>query len=259
MAFLEVKNLKKSFSKTDALKGISFSLEKGRTLAVIGPSGNGKTTLLRCLNFLEIPNAGTIKLDGKVVFNGSKKLKKEDTLWVRDMFGLVFQSFNLFPEYTVLKNVTLALEIVEKRRKKQGKSSLLETASVQDEAKSVLKKLGLESKLESYPCELSGGEKQRVAIARALVLKPSVLCFDEPTSALDPNLTREVVKLIKEIKTKFNITMLIVTHEMKFANRVADDVMFVYDGKALEFGETNEIFERPKTQKLIEFLNINDD
>lgn len=259
MTFLEVKNLKKSFSKTEALKSITFSLEKGNVLAVIGPSGNGKTTLLRCLNFLEIPNSGTIKLDGKTVFSDLTKLKKTDVVWVRDMFGLVFQSFNLFPQYSVFQNVKLALEIVEKRRKKQGKPSLVEKATIDDEVKEVLKKLGLENKLESYPCELSGGEKQRVAIARALVLKPSVLCFDEPTSALDPKLTREVVKLIKEIKTKFGLTMLIVTHEMKFASKVADDAIFVFDGRVLESGSATQLFENPKSKELKEFLNLNDD
>lgn len=258
MAFLEVKELKKAFSKVDVLKGVSFSLEKGNILAIVGPSGGGKTTLMRCLNFLETPNSGIIKLDNKVIFGNSKKFKKSDVVWVRDMFGLVFQTFNLFPQYSVLQNVKLALEIVEKRRKKQGKPSIISNNTIDDEAKNVLKKLGLEDKLDSYPCELSGGQKQRVAIARALVLKPMVLCFDEPTSALDPKLTREVVKLIKEVKNKFGITILIVTHEMKFASEVADDAIFIYDGRVLEYGKANQIFKEPKSRELKEFLNMND-
>lgn len=260
MAFLKVTKLRKSFGKNEVLKGIEFSLEKGKILAIIGPSGNGKTTLLRCLNFLEIPTGGAIELDGELIFDGnSKELKKSKLLDLRDKFGLVFQGYNLFPQYSVFQNVKLALELAEKRRKKENKPTLLELDSIEKEVYSVLKKLKLEEKSNSYPYELSGGEAQRVAIARALVLKPSVLCFDEPTAALDPNLTKEVTKLVKELKNKFNLTIIIVTHEMKFAKRVADEVMLIKNGVVAEYANAEKFFDSPQTDIAKEFLNGFDD
>lgn len=260
MAFLEVYDLKKKFAKTEALKGVSFSLEKGNTLAIIGPSGNGKTTLLRCLNFLEIPSAGKIILENECLFDSNrKKLSRKKLIELREKFGLVFQSFNLFPQYTVFDNIKLAFEIIEKRRKKQNKESLVQKKSIDEEIFDVLKKLKLEDKSDSYPFELSGGEKQRVAIARQLVLKPSVLCFDEPTSALDPNLTKDVIKLIKELKNKFKLTIIIVTHEMKFAKSVSDEVLVLENGKVVEFGKSEEVFENPKSETLKEFLSSAND
>lgn len=260
MAFLEVKNLKKYYSKAKALDGVSFALDKGNILAIIGPSGNGKTTLLRCLNFLEIADQGSIVLNNVKIFDTKKKsLCKKELIELRDKFGLVFQSFNLFPQYTVFENVKLALEIVEKRRKKQNKPSLIEKESINAEVFEILNKLKLNEKVNSYPFELSGGEKQRVAIARALILKPSVLCFDEPTSALDPNLTKDVIKLIKELKNKFKLTIIIVTHEMKFAKSVSDEVMIMEKGKVVEFGKTEQVFLNPKSKIAKDFLNIAND
>lgn len=208
MAFLEVNNIKKSFGKNEILKGISFDLQKGEVLSIIGSSGSGKTTLLRCINFLEFAEEGTVKVNGEVIYNGEtdKKLKEKDLREKRLHFGLVFQDFNLFPQYDVLQNLTLAPSLL-----KMGTKDELEA-----QAREIIKKVGLEDRINHYPCQLSGGQKQRVAIARALMLKPDILCFDEPTSALDPELTGEVLKVIKSLKTG-NSTMIVVTHEMEFA------------------------------------------
>ena len=251
MSILNVNNIKKSFGKTEVLKGITFSLEKGEVISIIGSSGSGKTTLLRCLNFLETPDEGTIIVDDKVIFDAENKKKMSDAE-IRENrlnFGLVFQSFNLFPQYTVLKNLTLARELMEKN-KKDGLSKQEITA----EALELLERVGLADKKDSYPCQLSGGQQQRVAIARALSMKPAILCFDEPTSALDPELTGEVLKVIKELK-ETNTTMIIVTHEMGFAKNVSDKVIFMADGIIEEMGTPEEVFDNPKSEKTKHFFS----
>ncbi len=255
MAFLEVKNIHKSFGKVEVLKGVSFSLEEGQVLSIIGSSGNGKTTLLRCLNYLEFANEGTVELNGKLISDGKelKNLKESQIRENRLHFGLVFQSFNLFPQYTALQNVNLALSLMEKERVKKGYAPLYNEPSM-EVSKKLLVKVGLEDKMNLYPCQLSGGQCQRVAIARAMALKPSVLCFDEPTSALDPELTGEVLRVIKELKESEGITMIIVTHEMGFAKNVSDQVLFMVDGLVEEIGTPSEIFDNPKSEKLKAFL-----
>ncbi|MBP3706656.1 MAG: amino acid ABC transporter ATP-binding protein [Clostridia bacterium] len=243
---LEVKNLYKCFGKTEVLKGINFSLEKGEVLAIIGSSGGGKTTLLRCLNFLETADKGKISVDGKVIFDGDehKKISDEEIRKNRLHFGLVFQQFNLFPQYTALKNVTLAPNLLK-----------VDTPeNIDASARKLLDRVGLSDKVDNYPCELSGGQQQRVAIARALALNPDILCFDEPTSALDPELTGEVLRVIKDLKNH-NSTMLIVTHEMEFAKKVADKVIFMADGIIEEMGTPSEVFDNPKSDKTKAFLN----
>ncbi len=246
MSVLEVKNIKKSFGKNEILKGISFSLEKGEVLAVIGSSGGGKTTLLRCLNFLELADEGTISVDTEVIYDGSSKAKLSDSE-IRENrlhFGLVFQSFNLFPQYNALENVMLAPKLL-----KRGSDEEIKTL-----AENLLERVGLSDRMFNYPCELSGGQQQRVAIARALALNPDILCFDEPTSALDPELTGEVLKVIKGLKGSDH-TMLIVTHEMEFARNVADKVIFMADGVIEEMGTPAEVFDNPKSEKTRAFLN----
>ena len=246
MPILEVKDLKKSFGRTEVLKGISFSLEKGEVLSIIGSSGSGKTTLLRCLNFLEFAEDGTISVNGDIIYNGAKKDKLTDA-YIRDMrlhFGLVFQSFNLFPQYNVLKNIVLAPTLLKFDTPENIEKNALE----------LIERVGLSDKIHSYPCELSGGQQQRVAIARALALKPDILCFDEPTSALDPELTGEVLKVIKGLKNS-DSTMIVVTHEMEFAQNVSDKVMFMADGIICEMGTPEEVFENPKSERTKAFLN----
>ena len=255
MAILEVKNLKKSFGELEVLKGIDFSLEKGDVMAVIGSSGNGKTTLLRCINFLETPNEGEIIVNGETLFDASQKenASESDIRKKRLHFGLVFQNFNLFPQYTVLGNVMLAKELLEKERAdyKQNKKQIKE--EIEAEAKELLAEVGLSDKLDFYPHQLSGGQQQRVAIARALALKPDILCFDEPTSALDPELTGEVLKVIKSLADS-NMTMIVVTHEMSFAKDVANKIIFMDEGKILEEGSPEDIFENPKHERVREFI-----
>lgn len=251
MSVLEVKNLRKSFGKTEVLKGISFSVEKGEVLAVIGSSGGGKTTLLRCLNLLEFADKGTISVNGKIIFDGESpvKLKDSEIRKNRLHFGLVFQQFNLFPQYTVLKNVTLAPNLLKTAEQKDIENSAL----------MLLERVGLKDKINNYPCELSGGQQQRVAIARALALNPDILCFDEPTSALDPELTGEVLRVIKGLKGG-NCTMIIVTHEMEFAKGVADKIIFLSDGLIEEYGTPQEVFENTKSDKAKAFLQkLNND
>lgn len=250
MAILEVKNLEKNFGKTEVLKGINFSVEKGEVLALIGSSGSGKTTLMRCLNFLERPDKGTISVAGSVIFDADskEKISEKQIRTNRLHFGLVFQSFNLFPQYTVMKNLTLARELLEKQ-KPNGMSK----SQINDMASDLLKKVGLLEKADFYPCNLSGGQQQRVAIARALVMQPDILCFDEPTSALDPELTGEVLKVIRELKDT-NTTMIIVTHEMNFAKSVSDKVIFLSDGIIEEEGTPEQIFEHPSSPKTKNFL-----
>ncbi len=246
MSLLDVRGIYKKFGSTEVLKGIDFSLEKGEALAIIGSSGSGKTTLLRCLNFLETPDEGTITVNGETLFDASlnKKPGDEEIRMQRLHFGLVFQNFNLFPQYTVLKNVTLAPTLLKKGTAEE----------IHDNAVSLIKSVGLEEKLNSYPCELSGGQQQRVAIARALAMAPDILCFDEPTSALDPELTGEVLRVIKELKNR-NTTMIIVTHEMNFAKNVSDKLIFMADGIIEESGNPIELFENPKSERLRDFLS----
>ena len=244
MAILEVKNLKKSFGKTKVLKDVSFSLEKGQVLVIIGSSGSGKTTLLRCLNFLESPDAGEILVGGKTLFSPGQKLSDEQVRENRLHFGLVFQNFNLFPQYNVLKNVTLAPSLLKKGTPEE----------IQSRGKALLDQVGLSDKLESYPYQLSGGQQQRVAIARALAMQPEVLCFDEPTSALDPELTGEVLRVIKGLKSK-DSTMVVVTHEMEFARSVADVVIYMADGVIVEMGTPEQVFDNPQNEKTKAFLH----
>ncbi len=253
MAVLEVENLHKFFGKTEVLKGIDFQLEKGCVLSVIGSSGSGKTTLLRCLNFLETPDAGTIRVCGQTVSDErSRRKTDEKTLRQNRLhFGLVFQSFNLFPQYTVLRNLTLASELLEKEKKPADKTKIRD--SLREKAIRLLDKVGLKERADAYPCELSGGQQQRVAIARALMLNPDILCFDEPTSALDPELTGEVLRVIKALKSSES-TMIVVTHEMTFAKNVSDRVIFMADGVIEESGTPQEIFDAPKSPKLRSFL-----
>ena len=245
MVSLEVTNITKNFGKTEVLKGISFSLEKGQVLAIIGSSGSGKTTLLRCLNFLETPNTGSISVNGKVLYNSDDKatLNDEAIRQNRLHFGLVFQNFNLFPQYTALQNVTLAPTLLKKGTPEQIKTRALE----------LLERVGLSEKTENYPYQLSGGQQQRVAIARALAMDPEVLCFDEPTSALDPELTGEVLRVIRSLKDGEH-TMVVVTHEMEFAKSVADVVIYMADGVIEEMGTPEEVFENPKSEKTRAFL-----
>ena len=246
MALLTVENIKKSFGKNEVLKGISFSLNKGEVLAIIGSSGSGKTTLLRCLNFLELPDEGTITVGDQLLIDGSDSatLSDEAIRQNRLHFGLVFQNFNLFPQYSVLQNVTLAPTLLKKGTAEQ----------IDAKARSLLEKVGLSDKLSSYPYQLSGGQQQRVAIARALALSPEVLCFDEPTSALDPELTGEVLRVIRGLKDK-DTTMIVVTHEMEFARNVADTVIYMADGVIEEIGTPEEVFDNPQSEKTKAFLH----
>ena len=266
MALLEVKNIIKRFGKNEVLKGIDFTLEKGEVLTIIGSSGSGKTTLLRCLNFLEIANSGQIFVEGKLLFDAEDKTTLTDAQirCNRLHFGLVFQSFNLFPQYTVLENLTLApiLALKEEKRKRCKENGTApdkawraaRVAEITEKAEAVLERVGLSEKKNAYPCELSGGQQQRVAIARALCMAPHILCFDEPTSALDPELTGEVLRVIKELKSG-DRTMVIVTHEMDFARHVSDKIIFMADGVIEEMGTPEEIFDHPKSPKLIAFLD----
>ena len=292
MAILEVKGIKKSFGSTEVLKGVWFSLEKGEVIAIIGSSGSGKTTLLRCLNFLEFADEGVISVNGSVLYDGAaektskRKLRNNDKLLRRRRlhFGLVFQNFNLFPHKTVLDNLTLAPtlqfkgEIRAAKRAEKRANRLLKKAKTEEEkaailaerdqktrlsytsfddikkaALATLERVGLLDKQKSYPCELSGGQQQRVAIARALVMDPDILCFDEPTSALDPELTGEVLKVIRELKDS-DTTMIVVTHEMEFARDVADKVIYMANGLIEEEGTPEEVFGHPKSEKTKAFF-----
>ena len=241
MNILEVKDIRKNFGKVQVLKGISFSLEKGQVLAIIGSSGSGKTTLLRCLNFLETPDDGQIYVNGEALLG--EKLTDEQIRKNRLNFGLVFQNFNLFPQYNVLQNVTLAPSLLKKGN----------TEEIEENARTLLDRVGLSDKLEAYPYQLSGGQQQRVAIARALALNPAILCFDEPTSALDPELTGEVLRVIRGLKSK-DSTMIVVTHEMEFAKSVADVVIYMADGVIEEMGTPEHVFENPQSEKTRAFL-----
>ena len=253
MAFLEVKNIQKSFGETKVLRGIDFTMERGEVVAIIGSSGGGKTTFLRCLNFLETPNGGTITVDGDEIFNAAVTYTDAETREKRLRFGLVFQSFNLFPQYTALENVSLAMQLLAKEREDYAANKKAIFAEIEDTAHDLLAQMGLTNREGNYPHQLSGGQCQRVAIARALALKPDILCFDEPTSALDPELTGEVLKVIRSLAEK-NTTMIIVTHEMGFANDVSDDVIFMDDGAIVEQGPPSRIFSNPTEERTKRFL-----
>ena len=240
MAVLQINGIKKGFGSTDVLKGVSFSLEKGQVLTIIGSSGSGKTTLLRCLNFLETPDEGEILVNGKVLTASSDDEIRQNRLH----FGLVFQNFNLFPQYTVMENITLAPKLLKQDS----------VENIQKKAATLLEQVGLSQKADSYPYQLSGGQQQRVAIARALALNPEVLCFDEPTSALDPELTGEVLRVIRGLKDQGN-TMIVVTHEMEFAKSVSDVVIYMAEGVIEEMGTPEEIFDNPRSDKLRAFLH----
>ena len=255
MPVLEIENLQKSFNGQQVLRGVSISLEKGDVLALIGPSGNGKTTLLRCINFLETPDDGKIKVNGETVFDAADSARKSESeiRKKRLHFGLVFQNFNLFPQYTALRNVALAKELHDREhRPALGMAQV--RAAVEEEARELLLQVGLAEKSNFYPHQLSGGQQQRVAIARALALRPDILCFDEPTSALDPELTEEVLRVIKSLADG-STTMIIVTHEMAFAREAASKVVFMENGAVLEQGTPEEIFEHPKNRRVAEFIS----
>ncbi|MCD8156973.1 MAG: amino acid ABC transporter ATP-binding protein [Clostridiales bacterium] len=256
MAILEVEHLVKSFGQTEVLKDISFSLEESQVLSVIGSSGNGKTTLLSCLNFLEKPNKGIIRVKGQVLFDGDDAATKKDSEIRKNRlhFGLVFQSFNLFPQYTALGNVMLARELQAKEQPdyKARKKEIHD--EIEAQAEGLLKQMGLSDRMNNYPHQLSGGQCQRVAIARALALRPDILCFDEPTSALDPELTGEVLKVIRELAEK-KTTMIIVTHEMTFARDVANQIIFMDNGVILEQGDPKQVFDHPSQERTRQFLS----
>ena len=254
MPILEVQHIEKSFGNTKVLKDISFSMEKGTVLSIIGSSGGGKTTLLRCLNFLETPERGSISVNGEVLFNGERNEKHSDGMirLNRLHFGLVFQSFHLFPQYTALENVSLAGKLLAKDREdfRVNKAEIFK--EIDEKSAELLTTMGLKERMNHYPHQLSGGQQQRVAIARALALKPDILCFDEPTSALDPELTVEVLKVIKELAAE-HMTMIIVTHEMQFAKEVSDQIIFMGDGVIKAQGTPGEVFDS-KDERVREFL-----
>ena len=255
MAILEVHHIEKHFGATRVLEDISFDLEQGQALAIIGSSGSGKTTLLRCLNFLEKPEQGTISVAGNLIFDAADPAtqRESEVRKKRLHFGLVFQSFNLFPQYTALKNVTLARELLAQEQPdfKQNKKQILE--EIQADGRELLAKMGLSERANHYPSQLSGGQQQRVAIARALALHPDILCVDEPTSALDPDLTGEVLRVIRELAEQ-RTTMIIVTHEMAFARDVADQVIFMDGGVIVEQGDAHQVIEHPREERTRQFL-----
>ena len=255
MPILDVQHIEKHFGATRVLEDISFSLEQGQALAIIGSSGSGKTTLLRCLNFLEKPDQGRILVNGEKLFDAADPAthREEEVRKKRLHFGLVFQSFNLFPQYTALQNVTLAKELLSQERPdfKQNKKAILE--EIREEGLSLLAQMGLSDRAGHYPHQLSGGQQQRVAIARALAMSPDILCFDEPTSALDPELTGEVLRVIRGLAEQ-KTTMIIVTHEMAFARDVADQVIFMDSGVIVEQGPAREVIEHPTQERTRQFL-----
>lgn len=255
MAILEVRNIEKHFGRTNVLKDVSFSMEEGNALAIIGSSGSGKTTLLRCLNFLESPDSGQIIVNGETLFDASKEGKDKDAELRKKRlhFGMVFQQFNLFPQYTALENVTLAERLLAQETPEFKKDKKAILARIDEHGKELLDRMGLAERMNHYPHQLSGGQQQRVAIARALALKPDILCFDEPTSALDPELTGEVLKVIRSLAQQ-NTTMIIVTHEMAFARDVADQVIFMDGGVIVEQGDPHEVIDHPREERTRQFL-----
>ena len=256
MAILEVHDIKKAFGNNKVLKGVSFELEQGNVLSIIGSSGSGKTTLLRCINFLETADSGKIVVDGDAIFDSSSggSLSSKEKRKKQLSIGLVFQQFNLFPQYNVLDNVTLAMKLQAKERPdfKINKKKIY--AEIEQKALSLLGKMGLSDKIKNYPCELSGGQQQRVSIARAMALEPKILFFDEPTSALDPELTGEILKVIRELAAE-HMTMVIVTHEMTFAKEVSDYIIFMDDGVIAEEGKAKDVIENPQSDRLKAFLS----
>ena len=250
MAILDVQHIEKSFGSTKVLRDINFSLEEGQVLAIIGSSGSGKTTLLRCLNFLETPDQGTISVRDEVLFDAADPAPQREGEIRRKRlhFGLVFQNFNLFPQYTALQNVTLARELMAK-----GEKTGEDLAAIRAEGERLLTQMGLQDRMGNYPHQLSGGQQQRVAIARALAMKPDILCFDEPTSALDPELTGEVLRVIRGLADQ-HTTMIIVTHEMSFARDVADQVIFMDGGVVVEEGTPEAVFGNPQQERTRQFL-----
>jgi polar amino acid transport system ATP-binding protein len=256
MSILEVSHIEKHFGATRVLEDISFSLDQGQALAIIGSSGSGKTTLLRCLNFLETPNQGTISVHGSAIFDAADPAtqKESEVRKKRLHFGLVFQSFNLFPQYTALENVTLAGKLLARERSdyKQSKKAIF--ADIDHQGRDLLAQMGLADRADHYPHQLSGGQQQRVAIARALALQPDILCFDEPTSALDPELTGEVLRVIRGLAQQ-HTTMIIVTHEMAFARDVADQVIFMDKGVIVEQGPARDVIEHPQQERTRQFLS----
>lgn len=254
MAILEIKNITKSFGKIEVLKGIDLCMEKGEVISIIGSSGSGKTTFLRCINFLEQADTGIINLDGEEIFNSDLKHTNAEIREAQLKFGFVFQSFNLFPQYTVMENIMLAPKTLAKKQPdyKQNKQQILD--DIKQRALELLDQAGILDKADQYPCQLSGGQQQRVAIVRALILNPKIMLFDEPTSALDPEITNEVLKVIKSLADK-DMTMIIVTHEMLFAKNISDRVIFMDKGVIAEQGTSEEIFTNPKSERLKEFLS----
>ena len=253
MALLEVKGLQKNFGETRVLADITFSMERGEALSIIGSSGSGKTTLLRCLNFLEKPDAGQILVGGETLFDGADTKRPSDSEIRRKRlhFGLVFQAFHLFPQYTALENVTLAPMLAAGEQKELTAEK---KAAIRAEGEALLAKMGLSDRRDNYPHQLSGGQCQRVAIARALAMKPDILCFDEPTSALDPELTGEVLRVIRELAEQ-ETTMIIVTHEMAFARDVADTCIFMEGGVIVEQGPAKEVIDHPREERTKQFVS----
>ena len=255
MPILEVEHISKSFNKTPVLKDVGFNLEKGQAVSIIGSSGSGKTTLLRCLNFLEHPDNGIIRVNGETLFDASVPATTQESVIRKKRlhFGLVFQNFNLFPQYTALQNVTLAEQLLAQERPdfKADKKKILE--EIDAHGRQLLERMGLAERMDHYPHQLSGGQQQRVAIARALALKPDILCFDEPTSALDPELTGEVLKVIRTLAEQ-KTTMIIVTHEMAFARDVADQLIFMDGGVIVEQGDPHQVIDNPKEERTKQFL-----
>lgn len=256
MPILKIENLKKSFGKTEVLKNINFEMNEGEVVSIIGSSGSGKTTFLRCINFLEKADSGKIICDGETIFDSSvaKTMTANEIREKQLKFGFVFQQFNLFPQYNVIENVTLAPKLLAKERPdfKANKKEIYE--EIEKYSLELLEQSGLIDKINNYPCELSGGQQQRVAIVRALALRPKIMLFDEPTSALDPELTNEVLKIIKSLADK-KMTMIIVTHEMSFARNVSDKIVFMDKGIMAETGTPEEVLSNPKTQRLKDFLS----
>jgi len=255
MTVLEVEKISKQFGTAEVLSEVSFSLKEGESLAIIGASGSGKTTLLRCLNFLERPDSGRIILRGDVLYDAQEHAKYDERS-IREKrlhFGFVFQSFNLFPQYTAFKNVVLARELAAKKLPDYSKNKKSILDEIHREGMDILEQIGLAAKKDFYPHQLSGGQQQRVAIARALAMGPDILCFDEPTSALDPELTGEVLKVIRTLAEK-NTTMLIVTHEMQFAREVADTILYLDEGVVIEYGTPEDVMDNPSSERMKRFL-----